>query len=65
VFTGLDGGIFRKYGVDLKLLSTSTPVSVAGLSTNSVQVSTFGGTIMDADPTGTRLAFIGAIRLYV
>lgn len=61
LYLGLDEGIFQKYGIKLTLVSTSAPVAVAGLSSGDIDVSTFGGTIIDADPTGTKLAFAGAL----
>ncbi|HEX6510969.1 MAG TPA: ABC transporter substrate-binding protein [Chloroflexota bacterium] len=61
LYLGLDEGIFQKHGIKLTLVSTSAPVAVAGLSSGDIQVSTFGGTIIDADPDGAKLAFVGAL----
>jgi ABC-type nitrate/sulfonate/bicarbonate transport system substrate-binding protein len=58
-----DENIFQKYGVDVTLLVVQgAPVAVAGLSSGDIQISTFGSTIIDADPTGRTLAFIGAFK---
>ncbi len=62
-YLGNDEGIFQKYGIQLNLLVVNgAPVAVAGLSNGEIQLSTFGSTIIDADPSGNSLAFIGAFK---
>lgn len=62
-YLGVDEGIFQKYGIDLNLLVVQgAPVAVAGISSGDIQLSTFGSTIIDADPTGKNLVFIGAFK---
>jgi hypothetical protein len=36
-------------------------VALAGLASGDIDISTFGATIIDADPTGAKPAFIGAL----
>ncbi|MBV8086236.1 MAG: ABC transporter substrate-binding protein [Chloroflexi bacterium] len=62
-YVAADKGLFAKYGIDFNLLVVNgAPVAVAGLTNGDVQISTFGSTIIDADPTGKTLAFIGASK---
>jgi ABC-type nitrate/sulfonate/bicarbonate transport system substrate-binding protein len=62
-YVAAEGGLFAKYGIDFTLLNVQgAPVALAGLTNGDVQISSFAGTIVDADPGGKDLAFIGASK---
>jgi len=61
VYLGVDQGLFTKHGVALKLVNLSGTVALEGLLSGDVDIAADGGTLVQADPTGAKLAFIGAL----
>jgi ABC-type nitrate/sulfonate/bicarbonate transport system substrate-binding protein len=62
VWLGVESGIFEKYGVRVTLLSMNGSVALETLSSGDIQIAGDGQTMVQADPTGTRLAFVAALQ---
>lgn len=62
VWLGVDDGIFEKYGVRVTLLSMNGSVALQTLASGEIQIAGDGQTMVQADPTGTRLAFVAALQ---
>lgn len=62
VWLGVDNGIFDKYGVRVTLLAMNGSVALETLSAGEIQIAGDGQTMVQADPTGTRLAFVAALQ---
>jgi NitT/TauT family transport system substrate-binding protein len=62
VWVGMDQGIFAKYGLTLELQDMTAPVGSAALLSNQVQMLIDAGAPVQADPSGTKLAFLGAVQ---
>ncbi len=62
VWLGVDSGIFEKYGVRVTLFSMNGSVALETLAGGEIQIAADGQTMVQADPTGTRLAFVGALQ---
>jgi NitT/TauT family transport system substrate-binding protein len=62
IWVGMDQGIFTKYGLTLELSDMTAPVGTAALLSNQVQMLIDAGAPIQADPTGTKLTFLGATQ---
>ena len=62
IYVGVDAGLFQKHGVTLKLVLMTGSVAMAALLSGSVQIGMDGGAMLQADPSGSKLAFIGALQ---
>ncbi len=62
IWLGVDTGIFEKYGVRVTLQTMNGSVALNALLSGDIAIAGDGGTMVQADPTGTRLAFVGALQ---
>ncbi len=62
IWLGVDNGIFEKYGVRVTLLKMNGSVALTALLGGDIEIAADGGTMVQADPTGARLAFVGALQ---
>jgi ABC-type nitrate/sulfonate/bicarbonate transport system substrate-binding protein len=62
VWIGVSDGVFARYGVHVKLEVTSAPVAIAAVEKNDVQIAGDAAAAVQADPTGGKLAFVGALQ---
>ena len=62
IWLGVDTGIFEKYGVRVTLLKMTGSVALTALSSGDIEIAADGPTMVQADPTGTRLAFVAALQ---
>lgn len=62
VWVGVDAGIFDKYGVRVDLRKMNGSVALEALLAGEVEIAADGQTMVQADPAGTRLAFVGALQ---
>ena len=62
IWVGTDAGIFEKYGVRLDLRSMNGSVALSALMSGDIEIAADGQTMVQADPTGSRLAFVGALQ---
>ena len=62
IWLGVDNGIFEKYGVRVTLLTMTGSVALTALTSGDIEIAADGPTMVQADPTGTRLAFVAALQ---
>ncbi len=62
IWLGVDNGIFEKYGVRLTLLAMNGSVALSALLAGDIEIAADGQTMVQADPTGANLAFVGALQ---
>lgn len=62
VWLGTDAHIFDKDGVRLDLRKMNGSAALGALLSGDVEIAADGETMVQADPTGKRLAFIGALQ---
>lgn len=62
IWLGIDEGLFQKHGLTLKLVSSSGSVGLAALMSSNVDIAMDGGYMVQADPGGKQLVFIGALQ---
>ncbi|HEV2357156.1 MAG TPA: ABC transporter substrate-binding protein [bacterium] len=62
VWLGADSGIFEKYGVRVDLRTMNGSVALEALLAGDIEIAADGQTMVQADPTGARLAFVGALQ---
>ncbi len=62
IWLGVDNGIFEKYGVRLTLQNMNGSVALQALLSGNIEIAADGQTMVQADPTGARLAFVGALQ---
>ena len=62
VWLGVDNGIFEKHGARVTLLHTNGSVALNALLSGDVEIAADGQTMVQADPTGAHLAFVGALQ---
>lgn len=62
IWLGVDNGIFEKYGVRLTLQKMNGSVALQALLAGDIDIAGDGGTMVQADPTGAQLAFVGALQ---
>ncbi len=62
IWLGVDNGIFEKYGARVTLLTMTGSVALTALLSGDIDIAADGPTMVQADPTGTRLAFVAALQ---
>ena len=62
VWLGVDNAIFEKYGVRVTLLTMTGSVALTALLSGDIEIAADGPTMVQADPAGTRLAFVAALQ---
>ncbi|HEX6510957.1 MAG TPA: ABC transporter substrate-binding protein [Chloroflexota bacterium] len=62
IWIGVDNGLFDKYGAPVQLVTTTAPPAMAALLNGDVHVAMDGGAMIGADPSGSKLAFIGGLQ---
>jgi ABC-type nitrate/sulfonate/bicarbonate transport system substrate-binding protein len=62
IWLGVEGGIFEKYGARVTLLKMTGSVALTALSSGDIEIAADGPTMVQADPAGTRLAFVAALQ---
>jgi NitT/TauT family transport system substrate-binding protein len=62
IWLGVDNGIFEKYGARVTLLTMTGSVALTALLSGDIEIAADGPTMVQADPTGTRLAFVAALQ---
>ncbi len=62
IWLGVDNRIFEKYGVRLTLQNMNGSVALDALLGGDIEIAADGQTMVQADPTGAHLAFVGALQ---
>ncbi len=62
IWLGVDTGIFEKYGVRVTTMKMTGSVALEALLSGDVEIAADGQTMVQADPTGASLAFVGALQ---
>lgn len=62
IWVGVDNKIFEKYGVRLTLTSMNGSVALDALMAGNIEIAADGQTMVQADPTGKRLAWVAALQ---
>jgi len=62
IWLGVDTGIFEKYGARVSLQPMTGSVALDALLGGDIEIAADGPTMVQADPTGSHLAFIGALQ---
>lgn len=62
IWLGVDNGIFEKYGVRVTPQKMTGSVALEALLSGDVDIAADGQTMVQADPTGANLAFVGALQ---
>ena len=62
IWLGVDNGLFEKYGARVTLLTMTGSVALTALISGDIDIAADGPTMVQADPTGTRLAFVAALQ---
>ncbi len=62
IWLGVDNAIFEKYGVRVTLQTMTGSVALNALLSGDIEIAADGPTMVQADPTGAHLAFVGALQ---
>jgi NitT/TauT family transport system substrate-binding protein len=62
IYVGLENKIFDKYNVPVQLIITTAPVAMDTLIGGQVQIAMEGGSLVSADTTAQKLAFIAGVE---
>ncbi len=62
IWLGVDNGIFEKYGARVTLQTMTGSIALTALLSGDIQIAADGPTMVQADPTGAHLAFVGALQ---
>ncbi len=62
IWLGVDTGIFEKYGARVTLQTMTGSVALDALLGGDIEIAADGPTMVQADPTGANLAFVGALQ---